>query len=269
MELKARVAELLEATGQEAAGSAVRREDFVHAQSAAFKRRVNASLDVIRRASEVGAVGVSFSGGKDSTVCVALVRDVLSIAPIAFFDSGAELSETYEMVRHVGALTIAPRLTMLDMARYAGWWGYARPVDSDCQFDAKRVLIDEPSETFVVRERLRVITHGVRAQESHARAMHTASRGELYRGRDGTWYCMPLARWSLADVWAYIATRGLRYHRAYDLLSDAGVPREGQRVSGALGERGSGWGRHGQLRLVDPDVWRRLVVEFPQIGLTS
>lgn len=251
-----------------AAGSAIRREDFVHARLAAFRRRVDHSLDMIREAAKIGAVGVSFSGGKDSSCCVDLVRAVLPDVPAAFYDSGAELSDTAVMVRHVNADTIYPRLSMLDMARYAGWWGHTA-VDPDATFDAKRVLIDEPSETFVVQRGLRVMVHGVRASESRARAMHTASRGELYRGKDGTWYCMPLARWSAEDVWAHIASRGLKYHRAYDLMADAGMPRESWRVSGALGERGSGWGRHATLRLVDPDVWRRLVVEFPRLGLTS
>lgn len=254
------------AAGQAEAGSALRPEDFVNARLAAFRSRVDRSLDVIRRAAEIGAVGVSFSGGKDSTVSLDLVRQVLPDAPAAFFDSGAELDGTREMVERAGAETVHPRLTMLDMARYAGWWGYASPVDPDSEFDAKQVLIQEPSETFVVKRGLRVVVHGVRASESHGRAMHVGSRGELYRGRDGTWYCMPLARWSLTDVWAYIASRGLRYHRAYDALSAAGIPREGQRVSGALGERGSGFGRHEALRIVEPETWRRLAVEFPSLA---
>ncbi len=256
-----------EETGLAAAGSALRPEDLVHAKFAKFGERVERALDVIRRAAEIGGVGVSFSGGKDSTVSLDLVRRVLPDAPAAFFDSGAELDGTREMVDALGAETVHPRLTMLDMARYAGWWGYVAPVDPDCEFDAKQVLINDPCETFVVKRRLRVMVHGVRSEESHARSMHVASRGELYRGRDGTWYCMPLARWSLADVWAYIASRGLRYHRVYDVLSAAGIPRESQRVSGALGERGSGFGRHAALRLAEPETWRRLAVEFPALSL--
>lgn len=250
-------------------GSALRPEDYVWSQTARFRRRVDASLEVIRRAAEIGGVGVSYSGGKDSTCVLDLVRRVLPDAPAAHFDSGTELDSTAEMVARVDCEVIVPRMSMLDMARFAGWWGYAEPVDADCSFDAKRVLIDEPSEAFVVRRRLRVLCHGVRAEESGSRSRHVGARGELYQGADRTWYCMPIARWELRDVWAYIASRDLPYNSAYDRMSDARIPREAQRVAGALGERGSGWGRHVYLRRFEPERWHDIVREFPRIALTS
>jgi 3'-phosphoadenosine 5'-phosphosulfate sulfotransferase (PAPS reductase)/FAD synthetase len=250
-------------------GSALRREDLIRATLAAHLRRVDASLDAIRRAAEIGPIGVCYSGGKDSTVTLDLVRRVVPDAPAAFFDSGCELDSTLAMVAHVGAVTIHPRITMLDMARYAGWWGYKHPVDPGCPFDAKRIVIEEPSEAFVVRHRLRVVAHGIRGEESGARGKHTRARGELYEGADRTWYVMPIARWSLEDVWAYIASRELRYNRAYDDMSDARIARDGQRVATLLGDRGSGWGRHAMLRRYAPDRWRDLVAEFPGLALFS
>lgn len=248
------------------AGSAILPEDLIWAQLSKHKRRVDAALDAVHRASKIGRIGVAFSGGKDSTCVAHLVRCVVPDAPIAFFDSGDELPGTIEMVRHVGGETIAPRLTMREMARYSGWWGYASPTDPGCPFDAKRILIGEPSETFVVRRGLRVIIHGIRADESGNRAKHVGARGELYQGADRTWVCMPIARWELVDVWAYIASNGLRYHEAYDAMADARIPRESQRVSGLLGERGSGWGRHELLRRYAPDEWNRIMRDFPGLA---
>lgn len=248
------------------AGSTLGPEDFIWAQTSVHRRRVDAAIAAVRRAVEIGPIGVAFSGGKDSTCVAHLVRSVAPDAPIAFFDSGDELPGTLEMVRHVGAETVTPRLTMREMARYAGWWGYVSPIDPDCSFDAKRILISEPAETFVVRRGLRVIAHGIRAEESHARSKHVGARGELYEGADRTWVCMPLARWRLADVWAYIASHGLRYHEAYDAMTDAGIPRESQRVSGLLGERGSGWGRHELLRLYAPESYRDIIRQFPGLA---
>lgn len=256
------------AAAEAEAGSALRSEDIVHASSAQFRRRVDESLRVIAESVAHGAIGVSFSGGKDSTCVLDLVRRVRPDAVGAFFDSGAELMSTRDIVRRYELRTIFPRLTMQEMARYAGWWG-AEPVDHDATFDAKAVLIQEPAETFVVRERLRVIAHGVRAEESGARVMHVRSRGSLYRGADGTWVCMPIAKWSTADVWAYIASRGLRYNTAYDRMAALGIDRRLQRIGGTLGERGSGWGRHEILRTIEPETWTELRREFPLLGVSA
>lgn len=254
------------AEGGRLVGSALRREDLVWSTLAKHRRNVERSIAVIDEASAIGKIGVSFSGGKDSTCVLDLVRRVVPDAPGAFFDSGSEMPETLAMVAHVDAETILPRMSMLEMARYAGWWGYAKPVDHGCPFDAKTVLVEEPSEAFVVRRGLRVIAHGVRAEESRARAKHVASRSDLYQGSDRTWYLMPIAHWSINDVWAYIAARGLRYHASYDAMTDARVPREAQRVAGLLGERGGGWGRHEILRRSHPEIFRALVREFPRLG---
>lgn len=250
-------------------GAALRPEDAVWAQTAVHKRRVDAALASIERASRQGPIGVSFSGGKDSTATLDLVRRVVPDAPAAFFDSGAELPSTMTLVRQVGAEVCAPRMTMAEMARYAGWWGYAAPVDAGCDFDAKLVLIQEPSEAFVVRRRLRVMAHGVRAQESRGRAKHGTARGEVYQGADRTWVCMPVLRWELSDVWAYIASRGLAYNAAYDEMARCRIPREAQRVAGMLGERGSGWGRHTMLKRYAPQQWRALVAEFPALAMLA
>lgn len=250
------------------AGSAIQRGDRVWATLGRFRRRVDASIRAIEQAARIGRVGVAFSGGKDSTVTLDLVRRVLPDAPAAFFDSGAELPSTLELVARMGATVITPRMSMLDMARYAGWWDYAEPVDAGCPFDAKRVVIEEPSEAFVVRSRLRVLAHGLRGQESSGRAAH-ASRGDLYEGADRTWYLMPIIRWSLEDVWAYIASRELPYNSAYDRMAEARIPRESQRVATLLGERGSGWGRHALLRRAEPERWARLVAEFPGLARLS
>ncbi len=250
-------------------GAALREEDFVWARLDGYRRRVERALESIRRAAEVGPVGVSYSGGKDSTVTLDLVRQVVPDSPAAFFDSGCELESTYEQVRAVGAEVVMPRYSMQDMARYAGWWDYASPIDPGCPFDAKLVVIQEPAEAFVVRRRLRVLATGLRAEESGARTKHAQARGELWQGKDRTWRLEPLAHWSLADVWAHIASRGLDYNAAYDRMSEARIPRESQRVATLLGARGDGWGRHALLRRAEPRRWSELAREFPGLARLS
>jgi phosphoadenosine phosphosulfate reductase len=252
---------------------ALRREDYAWARTDLHRRRVDAALDVIRRAAtEHQPIGVSFSGGKDSTCLLDLVRRVVPDAPAAFFDSGCELASTYKIVQRLGVDIIHPRLSALDMARYAGWWGYADPVDPDCPFAVGEVLVVEPSETFVVKRRLRSIAYGVRGEESGGRAQHVRVRAKLgfiWQARDRTWYAMPLARWELRDVWAYIASRELDYNAAYDRMTEARIAREDQRVSTLLGSSGTGFGRFAFLRRAEPERWEELTREFPALRALS
>lgn len=250
-------------------GAALKPEDLVWAQTEVFARKVARSLDGIREASGHGKVGVCFSGGKDSTVALHLVRQVVPDARSAFFDSGCELRSTYDLVDALGVEIIWPRYSILEMARYAGWWERAGAVDRGCPFNAKLVLIEEPAEGFVVRNGLRVEVTGLRAEESGARKKGAKARGMLYLGKDRTWRCDPLSWWTLQDVWAYIASRKLEYNASYDRMTEAGIEREHQRVSTLLGDRGSGVGRHSFLRRAEPARWAELVREFPGLARDS
>jgi len=109
----------------------------------------------------------------------------------------------------------------------------------------------------------------LRAEESGGRRRNAMSRGELYEGADRTWYCEPLQFWRVADVWAYIASRGLEYNAAYDRMAEANIPRESQRIGTLLGGRGIGMGRYALMRRAEPRRWQELVREFPRLALES
>lgn len=246
-------------------GNAISEADLLRARLPGFACKIDRALDVIRQASEKGRVGTSYSGGKDSQCVLDLVRRVLPDSPVAFFDSGAELESTRAIVAHYGVTTIHPRLTFQEMARYVGKWGYVDPVDPGCPFDFGMILIHEPAETFVVRERLMVCAIGLRGQESGGRWMNAVSRGELYQREDRTWCCCPLAFWSTDDVWAYIASRGLAYNEAYDRMAELGIPRDQQRISTLLGDRAAGAGKYAILKRLEPHTFNRLAAEFPDL----
>lgn len=250
-------------------GSAVGPADRLHARTSLYQRRVARALDIIREALTKGALGVSFSGGKDSLVTLDLVRQVIPDTPAALFDSGCELAATHALAADYGVQVIRPRLTAVEMARYAGWWGYPDPVDRDCPFQLKAVIIDEPSETFVVSRRLRAIAIGLRSEESAARRMNRRAHGTLYQGRDRTWYCTPIADWTADDVWAYIASRDLRYHPAYDVMTTLGIPRARARLGMLLGATAEALGSFALLRRIEPQTFARLAAEFPDIRNAS
>ena len=246
-------------------GKAITEADLVRARLPGFWRKIDRALDVIRAARKKGRIGVSVSGGKDSTVVLDLVRRADPDAPAAFFDSGAELESTRAIVRHYGVTVIHPRLSFQEMARYAGKWGYADPVDPGCPFDFGMVLVHEPAETFVVRERLMVVALGLRAEESAGRWMNATARGELYQREDRTWHCCPVAFWSADEIWSYIASRNLAYNAAYDRMAELGIPREEQRISTLLGDRAANYGKYARLKQIEPGTFNRLAAEFPGI----
>lgn len=250
-----------------ARSSAVTRADLVHARLGAFGRRVERALDSIARAAEIGRIGVSFSGGKDSTVTLDLVRRVCPDAPAAFFDSGSEYQSAVDLAKQLGVIDQRPRLSLLELSRYSGWWGYPDPVDAGCDWDAKGILIDEPSEVFVCRQRLSVIALGLRGAESRGRSWNAKVRGDLYQSRDRTWRLCPLATWSTEDVWAYIASRALPYCAAYDRMTALGIERDRQRVGPLLSHDATWAGAQQIARMVEPDTFARLAAEFPLFGL--
>lgn len=241
----------------------MRPQSVLVAATPAFRDRVAESIKVIEEAATRGRVGVAFSGGKDSTALLHLVRSVIPDAPAALYDSGVEMPETLDLARHYGAQIIQPRLNFLDVARYNGAWGHADPVDASCNFNLQLLLIDEPGEAFVVRNRLTVCALGLRAQESRARERNAAARGMLYQGDDRTWYLCPLQNWSTADVWAYIDTYRLRYHPVYDAMQRLGLPADQQRLGMSMGTIAVAQGRMAVMRRCAPAHFARLVADFP------
>lgn len=241
--------------------------DLANARLPTFQRRETRALALVESAAEKGRLGVSYSGGKDSTVLLDLVRRVVPDAPAAFFDSGMELASTYEMVQHYAVQTIHPQRSLPDMLRYGGYWGYATPTDPEAEFDFWAFLVGEPSLRFRAEHGLAVIAMGLRAQESSVRRLNAWQRGELYfSAYDQLWHCCPLARWTAEDVWSYLGSRGLRYNSVYDRMAELGIPRAEWRVSALLGSSGAAQGgRFGHLRRIDPALFHRLAAEFPKI----
>ena len=253
--------------GQARAGEvAITPADYLRAGLHSFKMRVARTLSLIDKAMQRGKIGISYSGGKDSTVLLDLVRHAAQDAPAAFFDSGCELHQTYEMVKHYGVEVIKPKTGLLEMCRYGGYWGYDNPTNPDAEFNFGKVLIDEPAQRFAGEHDLAVQAIGLRAEESDTRKINAAQRGELYFVEcTGLWHLCPLQWWTADDVWAYIASRDLRYNGAYDVMTQIGLPREQQRISTLLGSAAARTGRYAILKCIDPGLWNRLAAEFPKV----
>ena len=240
--------------------------DLAYARTQRFQSRVNRALAAVEAAAARGKIGVSYSGGKDSTCTLHVVRQIAPDVATAFYDSGCEHPGTYEMVEHYHVATIRPQMSLPEMCRYGGYWGYATPTDRDARFAFFDWLVAEPSERFVAENGLQVMAMGLRAGESSGRRMSARKRGELYRVKSGLWHLCPLAVWEDDDVWGYIASQDLRYNAAYDRMAQSGLPRRAWRVGLLLGICAANMGRLAWLRQTEPELWRALYAEFPLIA---
>ncbi len=241
--------------------------DKARALSPAFQRRVENALMAIEDAAQKGNIGVAYSSGKDSTVLLDLVRQVVPSVAVGFYDSGCEYPWTYEMCEHVGAQVIRPTHDLISMCRHGGYWGYKGEHDWNANYDFDKVLVREPAERFVKEHDLQVLAIGLRGQESYGRGMNARKSGALYHAKyDDLWHLCPLAHWDHDDIWAYIASRKLRYNEAYDHMASAGIPRDTWRVSCLLGFVGAATGgRFSFLRQIQPQRFNELAAEFPML----
>lgn len=253
-------------TKKENNATAVTAGDKAHYLLPAMERKVDRALKVISEASDIGRLGVAFSGGKDSTVLLDLVHRVVPNAAVAHYDSGAEYQFTYEMIEASKAITIKPKHDLIWMCKYGGYWWHENPVDYDTDFDFDEILVHEPARRFVKEHKLNVVAIGLRGQESYGRRMNARAKGELYQLKSGLFHLCPLAHWTDSDIWAYIAGRKLQYNRVYDKFAELEIPRKEWRVSCILGMVGAsrGW-RFAFLRQIEPHRFNELAAEFPMI----
>ena len=252
-------------------GAAVTKADLLFASLPSFRRLVARTEARIEEAIEkVGfPIGASTSGGKDSLVLYDMLKRQSPECRFGFFDSGGELPQTEEWIdRHPDVVRVPTRHNFYDMLRWGGYWGYRGPdlQDLALEFNFDRILVDEPAARFIEQFNLKLVFIGLRSQESAGRRMNHRTHGWLYYAKYAhAWHCTPLFDWTHDDVWAYIASRELDYNTAYDVMTEAGIPRAQQRVSIVLGSVGANLGRLAWLRRIAPGLWNRLAAEFPKI----
>lgn len=248
----------------------------VHAQTSAFRRRVDAALDVARQAPEWGRFYGALSGGKDGVALAGVVAR-----------AGID-------VRWCHAHTELNTPGMLDTAMAC-----AEKLDLDLDItepdvDVFTFLTTLPRDASILDERLHLAMRktiacgnllvayqyeqgfdgaysGMRSEESRGRLWNRKMRGPLYQLKsDQSWMCLPIVDWSARDVFAAAVDWDLPIHPHYRLaLERFGIEPESpqSRVDSMIPEdRVTRLPAGMQCRILYPDLWRKILLARPELG---
>lgn len=236
-------------------------------------------------------VVVSFSGGKDSTVClnltlmVARERGRLPL-DVYLFDEEALHPETVEYVHRVAAspevrfrwycIPVMHRNACSRKVPYwYPWnpnerhlWVRPPPVGAIMRLPGFRKGMTMPDCSPLVfgkQHGMVADVRGIRAQESLRRLRMVSMKVEdnwIAGPRNGhNCAVSPIYDWTSDDVWLAPKLFGWDYNRTYDVFDKAGVGKNQQRVCPPYGEEPLG-GLH-QYAECWPDLWHKMIARVP------
>jgi 3'-phosphoadenosine 5'-phosphosulfate sulfotransferase (PAPS reductase)/FAD synthetase len=223
----------------------------MHAKTPGYIHRLDRARAIIRDAMALNFLPyVAFSGGKDSTAVMALVREQYLTVPAVWSDDEWYLPETDEYMARIKATGIDLRHIRTN-AWHTDWLQVAGDWSGIPQYAA--------------RQGWALCFLGLRQEESAKRRVHLRKYGPLFfAASDDFWHGNPVHDWSWRDVWAYIVSQGLDYNRAYDVLESLGVPPEHQRIGPLAVERALGYGQLTILKRGWPDLFNRFAAAHPE-----
>lgn len=223
-----------------------------------FRKRLSKTKEVIEEWLHTAEKPyVAFSGGKDSTCVLHLVREILSDCPAVHFDADCNFPEVDELLLSTPYLiTIHSKEKFLDILQDYGIDGKVavRPI--------MKKVVDEPIKELQEEYSFGGSAYGLRAEECDGRRKHFASRGHIFRYKNGVLGCMPIAHWRYNDVWAYIVSMDIPYAGTYDRMWD--MKEREQRVSYWAGITNLRFGRYFWLKKNYPELWNRLASAIPE-----
>lgn len=224
--------------------------------------------------SEHPQAWVSFSGGKDSGVCVDLARRVNPDVPVAFFNSGLEFPQNLAYIQRVtndwslNLHEFHATPTALELLRESGHLEHGVPkVKKDDLHDA---LITRPLAA--ARERFGDHSiYGLRAEESAQRYYLLAkNRGVVGKkdqdGSDGTVSLAPIWQWGYQEVYGYFHHRKIEPNPLYAQQLALGVPLKSCRVGLVVDGNAMHRGRWALVRQLAPDMARVVETHLPGLA---
>lgn len=223
--------------------------DRVHGQRLLRSGKVERSVAAVSAFLAVGPAYVGVSWGKESVATAHLVRSVAPAVPLLNLRCSnrnpdcdtvrnaylARFASTYSEVPVDYGHLHADSLPSQELDRLTDQRWYAAISECGLPFGGRHIT-------------------GIRAGESCGRRVRCCRWGE--NSPNG---CAPLAWWTLADVFGYLAVHDLPTHPAYAMLGNGRWPRERLRVAEIGDIHGTGSGRAEWEFEYYGDVIRRLL----------
>lgn len=240
----------------------IRRRFEIWSRTGAFRRRVERAEErVAKWLSMTSRPYIAFSGGKDSSCILHLVRAQRPDTPAVYIDADAcfpevsrLLDETPNCIRYP-----ASEPFLVTLARCG--------INNDKLGDiTMQTTVYEPVERLVAENRFDGCCYGLRAEESKHRRKHAQVRGAIFKYKSrcrGVIACQPIYDWTYNDVWAYIVANDIPYAGTYDRMWE--MPERSQRVSYWAGETNRSRGRYAWLRQYYPDLFEKLASIIPEV----
>lgn len=231
-----------------------------------FARQARRSEELVTRMLDKAEKPyIAFSTGKDSVCMADLVWRQRDDVPAVYFDAECAFPESIAVLERYEAagkpIIRWPCEPILDtMERIGG------PSSDRCEAETMRSTVYRPIKSLLEKYEFNGVFLGLRDEESPGRANLSKFRGQLFwQKRDGLWECLPIARWTYLDVWAYILENEIDYCAVYDKLMGLGLAPEDCRLSYWAGETKRRWGRWAILKRGWPELFDRFAARFPEV----
>jgi len=179
-----------------------------------LEEKIKKAKDVIKKAHRIfphDKTVIAWTGGKDSTVLLHLVKDTFGTIPfpVMFNDSTMEFQEIYDFIKKLTKewqldLTVVPH-DKKELEIFHTTKNKAK------QQELSRIMKVTAINTFVKTHDIEAFLAGIRWDEHEARSKETyfSKRGDHVR-------IHPILQFTESDIWDYIKSRNVPYVNLYD-----------------------------------------------------